>query len=263
MAQIPQGFSSSQPNSQNISKKKRINLRRVFCPEPGKVWYAIDYSNIELRIFAHLCGDPEMLEAFKRGDSVHLLFAKILFPKEYAECERSGESFKNKYKTTLYQWTKNGNFALIYGAGPQRAENTYHVKGAYDLIRGKMPYVDAFMTECGKYVDKYGFVRTLGGYKLYVPRDRPHCAPNYVIQGSAGIAISRAMIRLMWFFRKIQEDWRMLMQVHDELVFEAPEGTLEDHVEILNEIVYIMESSGFDLGLDLPVEVDRIENVLG
>lgn len=255
-------FSSSNPNAQNITKKKKINLRRVFCPRPGFLWYAIDYSNIELRIFAYLCGDPEMKAAFERGESVHILFAKLLHPELVAECERKGLSFKDEYKSTWYQWVKNGNFALIYGAGPERADNTYHVKGAYDTIRSQMPYVDQFMEKCAQRVRARGYVKTLGGYNLFVPRDRPHCAPNYTIQGSAGVAISRAMIRLSKYLHTLR-DHRMLMQVHDELVIEVPDAPWPERKPVLQEIVRLMELSGKDFGFDLPVEVDEIRTSWG
>jgi len=248
-------FSSRNPNAQNIGKQDGYNLREIFGPAPGRVWFAIDYSNIEMRIFAYQSDDCELIKAFESGQLVHMIFAELLHPKEFAKCKRSNVSFKDKYKATLYQNTKNGNFSLIYGANPRTADYTYKVRGAYDLIRKRLPKIDAFIQRMHHQALQQGYVTTLGGYRLQVPSMEPHKACNYFIQGSAGWAIIRAMNRVHNYLQRFP-DYHLIMQVHDELVFDFPQHPRNPTV--IRKIRNLMEQSGMDIGIPLPVEVDRI-----
>lgn len=271
-------WSSTNPNQQNVSKQEEWNLRQVYRPLPGREWYSGDYSNIELRIFAYACGDQQLIAAFEEGYSVHAIIFEVLWPNEFATARTeaikllsaadrkdpkkvrnaTGDIIKVKYKSNLYQWIKNGNFALIYGAGITKADRTYHQKGAYDKIRTRLPLIDSFMRLKNREALENGFVRALGcghklvrerqpdgtyeigrdyGYKLYVSADEPHKAVNYFVQPSAGWAISLA-IRRVWEYLKQFNQTRlaqliglptpsmfghyMTMQVHDELDFDFP-----------------------------------------
>jgi DNA polymerase I-like protein with 3'-5' exonuclease and polymerase domains len=245
-------FSSDNPNAQNISKQERFNLRQVFCPLPGRVWYAADFSNIELRIFAFESGDKKLIQAFESGLSVHLVIAEQLHPKLYARL--GPEAFK---KTEQYRWVKNGDFALIYGAGIARANATYRVANAYQRIRKQLPLIDAFMESKYSEGKQKGFITTLGGYRLQVPKDKPHAAVNYFVQGSAGWALILAMIRVDEYLQRLGPDYRMIMTVHDELVFDFPKR--KDNLPRVRRIRSLMERSGEDLGFPLPVDVDKIE----
>ena len=249
-------FSSSDPNAQNISKKEEINLRDVFGPLPGREWYAIDYSNIELRIFAYAAKDHKLIAAFERGESVHLLFAKVLYPKEYAACERDGVAFNDRYKDTLYQWVKNGNFALIYGAGEAHADATYRVHGAYRTIRKKMPLIDKFMSQKYQEAKRLGYITTLGGYRLDVPMDKPHAAVNYFVQGTAGWCMVLAMNAVDEYLRTLPGDYQIIMTIHDELVLDFPKH--RRNKKVLRKVVKLMEDSGRAIGLPTPVEPDHI-----
>lgn len=249
--------SSSSPNAQNVSKQKKTNLRYIFGPIPGRVWYSLDYSNIELRIFAYCSGDKQLIDAFERGESVHLVFAKLLYPKEFAACERRGESFKEKYEATLYQWVKNGNFSLIYGAGERKADQTYHLDGAYSKIRRKMPLIDKFMDLKLREAKEEGFVTCLGGYRLQVPTDEPHKAVNYFVQGTAGWAIMLAMLRVDPYLLSIGQDYWMNMLIHDELDFDFPVSS--QNTGYVADICGYMEQSGDDLSVPMPVEASIIE----
>ena len=251
-------FSSTNPNAQNISKQKAYNLRRCFGPAHGRVWFAPDYSNIELRIFAYRSGDQRLIDAFEAGFSVHLIFAQILHPREYEQCLKDGVPFNDRYKDTLYQNTKNGNFSLIYGASERKADATYKVKGAYGLIRRHLPLIDGFIRETYREGRAFGYVTLLGGYRLRVPRKDPHKACNYFIQGSAGWAISLALIRIFRYLRTLGDAYKIIMQVHDELVFDFPRHPR--NLNIMRRIVQIMEQSGDDIGVPLKVETDRILN---
>jgi DNA polymerase I-like protein with 3'-5' exonuclease and polymerase domains len=256
-------YSCSAPNAQNISKKERINLRKIFGPAPGRIWYSMDYSNIELRIFAYASGDKDLIKAFESGASVHMIIAAILWPDEVAECQVQGIEFKKKYEDTLYQWVKNGNFALIYGAGVTKADNTYRQKGAYHRIRQEMPSIDEFMSAMHRQATQQGFVETLGGYPLVVPPHRPHVAVNYFVQGSAGWCIIEAMIRIHEYLNQLNmelglnhpdDQYHMIMTVHDELVFDFP--IHERNEWVVRDVATMMEMSGQRIDIPTPVEVE-------
>tara|TARA_R110000803_G_scaffold3285_2_gene11184 strand:- start:11132 stop:13099 length:1968 start_codon:yes stop_codon:yes gene_type:complete len=247
-------FASYEPNAQNISKQELINLRRLFGPLPGREWWGIDYQNIEMRIFAYCSGDKNLIEAFELGGSVHLIFAEVLFPKEFKACLKSGESFADKYKSTLYQWTKNGNFSLLYGAGKAKADSTYHVDGAYDTIRKKLPLIDRFMKAKQDEAINNGYITTLGGYRLQVNTGEPHKAVNYFVQGSAGWCMIKAMLRVYEYLKDLP-DYHAVMTIHDELDFDFPKSNR--NLEIIQDIADLMELSGDDIGMPTPVDVER------
>jgi len=245
-------LSSSDPNAQNISKKEDFNLRQVFGPLPGRVWYALDYANIELRIFAYQSGDKRLIEAFERGLSVHLVIAEQLHPELYKKLGPEGFT-----KTEQYRWVKNGNFSLIYGAGIARANATYRVPNAYQRIRKQLPLIDKFMESKNREAKQNGFIKTIGGYKLQVPRDKPHAAVNYYVQGSAGWALIHAMIKVDEYLERLGDEYRMIMSVHDEIVLDFPKR--KGNVPKVRKVARLMEESGDVLGLPTPVDCDKIE----
>lgn len=246
-------FSSGNPNAQNISKKEKANIRKIFGPLPGREWWAMDYSNIEMRIFAYASGDKRLIEAFESGFSVHLIFAEILWPKEYAECLKHGWEFKDKYESTLYQWTKNGNFALIYGAGVKKANTTYHKDGAYDLIRKHLPLIDKFMKAKDHEARSKGYIECIGGYRLQVPEKKPHCAVNYFVQGTAGWCMINAMNRVDEYLGTLP-DHHLIMTIHDELDYDFP---AKSPLKYPYRCKQLMEMSGNDIGIPTPVDVER------
>lgn len=218
--------SYTDPNLQNIDKK----LRHVFGPPPGKVWIDFDLVNIEMRIWVYEVQSPELLEVFESGGSVHMLVAEIIHPKLIQECKENGTSFKTLYESTWYQWVKNGNFAIIYGASGKTADRSYKVKGAYDLIAKRFPQVPAYSARIIKEMqlnhEKYHWphVTCYGGYKLDVNPDEPFKAVNYKIQGSAGWFITEAMIALSMCHDYISNGAQMVQQVHDSIVIEVDEA---------------------------------------
>lgn len=242
--------SSQNPNAQNISKQSASNLRSLYGPLSDRAWVAIDYENVEMRIFAEASQEPEVLDCYARGDSFHSLVCQLLYPDLWAECERKGEKFKVKYKDTLYQWVKNGNFSLIYGAGIERADRTYHYPGAFKLIRKKFRKIDSFMKQKNDEALKYGFITTMGGYQLEVPDDAPHKAVNYFVQGTAGWIMCKAMVAChKWLAH--DPDSHIIMQVHDELVFDLPRETA---LSMVPGLCQLMEEPGTEIGIKTPVE---------
>jgi DNA polymerase I-like protein with 3'-5' exonuclease and polymerase domains len=282
-------FSSSSPNAQNIGKGNKRkddpvpSLRSVFGPGAGREWYSIDYSNIELRIFAYQSGDEDLINAYNQGFKVHCIFAKLLWEKEYKQCEKDAAAhckkmkvevntknsrkaaealFEERYYETLYQWTKNGNFSLIYGAGESKANGTYHHPNAYRLIRSRMPKIDEFMLQKNHEAKTYGYITTLGGYRLWVPPSEPHVAVNYFVQGSAGWCMVLAINRVYAYLRDLNRQlkltgrgYEMNMTIHDENDFDFP--IHKRNTEVITKVGKLMEQSGKDIGVPTPVSIER------
>jgi len=247
-------FSSSNPNAQNISKQEDYNLRRCFGPRLTRYWVTADYSNIEMRIIAAESGDKKLMADFDEGKSFHLIVSEILHPKLFKIL--GPEKFK---KTEEYRHVKNGNFALNYGASRRKADATYKVSGAYDKIRKRLPLIDKFMEEKGDQAVSAGYIETLGGYPLRVPSEAPYKAVNYFVQGSAGIFISKAMVYCHEYLCNIPDHY-IIMQVHDELVFDFP---LPVNEFVIMEIIERMEKAALDYGVRVPVEHEIIRNNWG
>lgn len=275
--------SSSAPNEQNISKQKDeqgINLRHAFGPGPGREWWSMDYQNIELRIPAYEAGEQAMIDLFEHPDdppyfgSNHLLAAHILWPREFEECLRKGESFKDRYKDTLYSWTKNGNFAVQYGAIKESgtADRAYHQQGAQEKIEkrlGKISDLNRFMID---HAERHGFVYTMPdktvdprkGYPVMCTRTeygkiKPTVPLSYHIQGTAGWCTGKASIRTHDYLESVnraisKRDYFIVAEVHDELVFDFPAGGKKNLPKI-NKLKALMEMSGDDIGVPLTVSV--------
>ena len=229
--------SSKDPNVQNIDK----NLRHIFGPPPGKIWIDYDLVNIELRIWAYEVGNKELIAVFEAGGSVHELIASVIHPELYEKCLNEGLSFKTEYAGTWYGWTKNGNFAIIYGASPYRADQTYKKEGCYAKIAKRFPEVPSYSARITEEAERndiisYGpYVTCIGGYRLDVDMEEPFKACNYKIQGSAGYIINHAMINVAKDEQYLLSGARMVNQVHDSIIIEVDEedvsSTLIDSIK--------------------------------
>lgn len=278
--------SSSAPNEQNISKKKDSeghSLRMAFGPAPGREWWSMDYENIELRIPAYEAGEQAMIDLFENPDdppyfgSNHLLAAHVLWPKEFEEwqSEKNGYSFKDKFKDTLYSWTKNGNFAVQYGAMKESgtADRAYHQKGAQEKIEkrlGRISDLNKFMID---HANRYGFVYTMPdktvdprkGYPVMCTRSeygkiRPTVPLSYHVQGTAGWCTGKALVRCHaqleeWNSWSGSRDYRVVAEVHDELVFDFPAGGRKNLPKVL-KLAALMRESGDDIGVPLKVSIE-------
>jgi DNA polymerase-1 len=222
-------LSSSDPNLQNIPIRtpQGREIRRAFVPAPGQILLSADYSQIELRVLAHLSGDPAMLEAFRAGADIHQRTAAALFGVMPALV--TGE---------MRRRAKAVNFGIVYGMGPQRLarEQEIPLKEAEAFIREyfeRFPRVKAYIDATIARAESEGRVRTLFGRVRYFPEiggaDRNarqqaiRAAVNTTIQGTAADLIKKAMVGLA--DRLIREGLgaRLILQVHDELVLEATE----------------------------------------
>jgi DNA polymerase I-like protein with 3'-5' exonuclease and polymerase domains len=276
-------WSSNNPNEQNISKQEGFNLRYAFGPAPGREWWSMDAKNIELRLPAYEAGEEEMIALFERPDdppyygSNHALVAHLLWPKQWEEVGGDGEAFKKKYKATLYQWTKNGNFAVQYGAieSSGTADRAYHLPGAQARIQARFSKIAALNKRMIAFAERHGYVETMPdktvdpsrGYPLLCTRAQngyilPTVPLNYHVQGTACWWMMKAMLRCHEFLKNT--DARMVLQVHDELVFDFPAGHGEEPWKVnlpkIRRIKRLMEQGGDDLGVPTPVSCEYHES---
>ena len=247
-------YSCSEPNGQNISAKSVLPLRKLFGPPPGYVWFAIDYSQLELRIFAASAKDKNLLSAFDGGFDFHTQTAVQLYnlPPEKI----------NKEQRRI---AKNVNFGIIFGAGPAKIDATTGRPGTYSLYLSKFPDARKFMVKVTKDVENTGFVRTLSGYRLRVPDEKPYAGVNAIVQGTAGIVVKNAMIEI---HEQGLVDWAapttelpyggsaIVANIHDELVIQIPQSY--PYPELGRKIMAVMEEAGSKLGVVTPVDAKLI-----
>ena len=255
-------LSSSDPNLQNIPirSEEGRKIRQAFIAPPGYIMVAADYSQIELRIMAHLSGDSGLLAAFSQGLDVHSATAAEV-------CEVDVE----QVTPDLRRSAKAINFGLIYGMSAfglaQQLGLPRNQAQAYiDLYFSRYPGVKQYMDNTRELARQQGYVETIFGRRLYLPdinarnaalrQYAERTAINAPMQGSAADIIKRAMLASDAWIRGSGADVKMIMQVHDELVFEVPETELQSHVESLRGIM----SRAAELLVPLVVDVGWGEN---
>jgi DNA polymerase-1 len=222
--------SSFNPNGQNILKK----VAHLFYPPPGKIWLDVDCVNIELRIWAYSVGSVELVTRFEAGESIHAMITLILYP------SLASLSFDDLKKTKQYDQCKAGNFSRIYGAGDKKANATYGVHNACEIIDKHFPEISRFTKTCVRMaqasVETFfePAIFTKKGYKVDVPQNKLYKAVNAYVQGTAGEIMGLMMIEC---FKK---DYPMFQQVHDSLKFELDES--QEH--LIPEILATMRSAG-------------------
>jgi DNA polymerase-1 len=248
-------LSSNDPNLQNIPIRTELgrSIRAAFTAAPGYRLLSCDYSQIELRVLAHMCGEPALVQAFQRHEDVHTATAQLMF--------KLGDSKPDK---TQRNYAKLLNYAVLYGVtgfglaqqlggGFSRAE----AQKLIDLYNERFPTVRDFMKSVVESARSKGFTTTLYGRRRYFPdihaakvTERQYAerqAMNAPIQGTAADMLKLAMQRAHAVVKGSGS--RMLLNVHDELVFELKDG--EEH--LIEPIRASMESA---LPLSVPVEVD-------
>jgi DNA polymerase-1 len=249
-------LSSSDPNLQNIPIRRELgrDIRRGFIPRQGWQLLAADYSQIELRLLAHLSRDPAFVEAFQAGGDIHRQTAALIFDVPLAEVTG-----------TMRSRAKTINFATIYGQGPralsqqlgiEHAEAKEFIARYFARFQGVRNYLDAMVS----FARENGYVQTIFGRRRYIPELRERnfnirafgerTAANSPIQGSAADLIKIAMIRIDDALRTKELESRMLLQVHDELVFEVSPDELDQVQEVVK---YEMEHAA---QLSVPLVVD-------
>ena len=264
-------LSSSNPNLQNIPIRTAFSrqIRKAFVPEPGWLMVAADYSQIELRILAHLTQEPVLVEAYRGNEDVHTVTARLLFEKETVTPEER-------------RLGKVINFGVIYGMGAQRFAREAKVKAQdakvfIERFNQRYPKVFTYLQRMEQQAIAQGYVETILGRRRYfnftsdrlrgLLNRKPEAinleslrglsaydagllraAANAPIQGSSADIIKIAMVRLHEVLQNYQA--RLLLQVHDELVFEVPPSEWE---ELQPQIRSTMESA---VELSVPLKVD-------
>jgi DNA polymerase-1 len=250
-------LSSTEPNLQNIPIRleEGRKIREAFIPsEDG--WYilAADYSQIELRILAHISRDENLIDAFRKGMDIHTRTAMDVFGVE-----------EDQVTSLMRRQAKAVNFGIVYGISDYglsqnlnitRKEAGEFIERYFDVFSG----VKRYMEDIVKQAKQDGYVTTLLNRRRYLPDIRSsnfnlrsfaeRTAMNTPIQGTAADIIKLAMIRMQEKLEQQGLKSRMLLQVHDELVFEVPESELETMQQIVPEV---MEQA---LALDVPLKVD-------
>jgi DNA polymerase-1 len=255
-------LSSSEPNLQNIPIRTELGrrIRRAFVAEKGNRLISADYSQLELRLLAHVTHDPEMLDAFQKGDDIHARTARLVFgartPEELKEARR---------------FAKIVNFAIAYAIEPfglsqrvgiTRKEAKKVIDDYYNTYKG----VHRFMEEVPVNAREHGYVRSIYGRIRPIPgiNDRngniraraEREAINMPIQGTASDIVKIAMLRVDEALKREVPNARMLMQVHDELLVEAPSNEAERVAALVRREM----ESAVELDVPLTVEVGIGDN---
>jgi len=236
-------FSSNNPNLQNIPirTEEGRRIRRAFVAEPGHVLLSADYSQIELRLAAHVADVPELKQAFRDGLDIHAMTASQVFGVPLAEMDANTR-----------RRAKAINFGIIYGIsafglgaqiGVPQAEAGAYIRAYFERFPAIRAYMERIKTDCRR----TGYVETIFGRKCFIPGIRDvnparragaeRQAINAPLQGSAADIIKRAMARIPATLARERLHGRMLLQVHDELLFEAPETEVEHTAEVVRSVM--------------------------
>ncbi|MCK4871846.1 MAG: DNA polymerase I [Phycisphaerales bacterium] len=256
-------LSSSKPNLQNIPIRTEIGreIRKAFKAEPGNTLVSADYSQIELRILAHLSGDSALIDAFQRDVDIHTVVAAEVFDTPVDDVTREQRS-----------GAKMVNFGIVYGITPfglarrlgaHPDGSPWTVEEAARIIddyKKRFPRIDEFLGRCIDHAQRLGYVETMLGRRRAIPQiasNNPQqralgarMAINSVVQGSAADLIKLAMIDLHRSLPEVSRDAKMLLQIHDELVFECPEC---DTQRVMQHVAERMEQV---MALQVPLKVD-------
>jgi len=252
-------LSSNDPNLQNIPIRTEVGrkIRDAFVADPGHVLLSADYSQIELRLAAHMADVPQLKEAFRAGHDIHSMTAEELFG-------RVDRDTRNQAKTI--------NFAILYGSSAWGIAGRLGLpkdegKAIIDRYYERFPGIRAFTHSTLSFVREHGFTQTLFGRKTHfepnirspnpsIRAGAERAAINAPIQGSSADLIKRAMARMDEALADAGlSDVRMLLQVHDELVFEVPEGKEEAASAVIKQVMANAAEPAMKLDVPLDVEV--------
>ncbi len=250
-------LASNDPNLQNIPIRTEIGrkIRDAFVAEPGNVLMSADYSQIELRLAAHMADVPQLKAAFREKADIHSMTATELF----------GSAERSQRDTA-----KMVNFAILYGVSSWGLASRLGLpkdegKAIIDRYFERFPGIRTYIEQTLQFAREHGFTRTLFGRKTHFPNIRAgnpsirggaeRAAINAPIQGTSADLIKRAMARMDQALADAGlEGVKMLLQVHDELVFEVPEGREEEAAAVVRSVM--SSAAGPALALDVPLDVE-------
>jgi DNA polymerase-1 len=259
-------FSSNNPNLQNIPirTEEGRRIRRAFVAEPGHLLLSADYSQIELRLAAHVADVPELKQAFRDGVDIHALTASQVFGVPLATMDANTR-----------RRAKAINFGIIYGIsafglgqqiGVPQAEAGAYIRAYFERFPAILAYMERIKTDCRR----TGYVETIFGRKCFIPGIRDanpmrragaeRQAINAPLQGSAADIIKRAMGRIPAALAHAGLKARMLLQVHDELLFEAPEAEADDTAQVVKGVMEAASAPHCELSVPLVVETGKGPN---
>lgn len=250
-------LSSIEPNLQNIPIRTEMGkeIRKAFVPrDKNHLILSADYSQIELRIMASICGDEKMIDAFSKGEDIHRSTAALVFQVD-----------PSKVTADMRRKAKEVNFGILYGIGPFGLKTRLgitqtHAKEIIDNYFNTFKRVSEFMNNSVRFAQEHGYAETLMKRRRYlkninsnnrvVRQFEERVAINMPIQGTAADMIKLAMIRIHNEFNKHKFKSKMVLQVHDELVFDAHKSEIDDLKPMIKNL---META---LPLKVPVVVD-------
>ncbi len=256
-------LASTDPNLQNIPirSEEGRRIREAFVAEPGKTLVALDYSQIELRILAHIANLPALKEAFARGDDIHAMTASEMFDVPMDEMTPD-----------IRRRAKAINFGVIYGiSGFGLARNLRiprsEAQGFIDRYFERFPGIRTYMDDTKAFAKEHGYVETLFGRKIHTPEIASkgpragfaaRAAINAPIQGTAADVIRRAMIRMPAAIADLPAT--MLLQVHDELLFEVEAGHEDALIDAAREVMENANDPVVKLDVKLTVDAGKGSN---
>ena len=259
-------LASQEPNLQNIPVRTQEgrSIRKAFVAEKGKKLISADYSQIELRVLAHMADTPTLRQAFADGLDIHAMTASEMFG---VPIEGMDPGIRRRAKAI--------NFGIIYGIsavglaaqlGIPRGEAAAYINTYFERFPGIKDYMEQMKAEARR----TGYVKTLFGRKVHYPEintKNPSLRGNYEraainapIQGSAADIIRRAMVRMADALEEAGLSARMLLQVHDELIFEAPEEEAEKTMEIAQSVMERAPEPALKLKVPLKVDARAADN---
>ena len=259
-------LSSSDPNLQNIPVRNEEGrkIRTAFVATPGHQLISADYSQIELRILAHIADIPQLKKAFAEGLDIHAMTASEMFNVPIKDMDPS-----------VRRRAKAINFGIIYGIsafglanqlGIPREEAGAYIKRYFE----RFPGIRDYMESTKKFAREHGYVETIFGRKAHYPAINSknpserafmeRAAINAPIQGTAADVIRRAMIRMDDALVERKLNARMLLQVHDELIFEVPEKEVEKTIPVIKQVMIDAPQPALQLSVPLQVDARAAQN---
>lgn len=259
-------FSSSDPNLQNIPirTEEGRKIRTAFVADKGNKLVSADYSQVELRVLAHIADIPQLRQAFAEGLDIHAMTASEMFD---TPIEGMDPMMRRRAKAI--------NFGIIYGIsafglanqlGIERSQASDYIKTYFE----RFPGIKGYMEETKSFAREHGYVETIFGRQAHYPEIRnsnpqvrafnERAAINAPIQGSAADIIRRAMARMDGALEDAGLSAKMLLQVHDELIFEVPEDEVEDTIKLVKDVMENAAMPALQLSVPLKVDAQAADN---